>query len=368
MSGASSNAAARRRRAAPPVNVQRLRQQQQQQQQQQRLPQQTSNNSTFNVNNISLTGLPHDENGRMMHPINILKNLNERINVLESNPGSGTFSLENNEEFSKLTQDVTNKLNQEIKNMNDTTMASLQNCINNYSSIQENIETKIDSFQKQINSMQDKIEEIKELCSKIQTFSMETNMSFLIFKNQYDKINNKTIETNTENASFINFLQNLNTNNIEDTESLQLEINTDSNSVENIIVENLESLENFEYENEEQEIQDEQEENTNELNVEDVELNVEDCSEYVENIHITSTDTTNIFSEFADENIIEEEGSNLKKTNLREAFKYWYEDKYGIKEIPQGKELYDWFTIKYGKPLPGRGWLNIELVSTINMN
>ena len=29
-----------------------------------------------------------------------------------------------------------------------------------------------------------KFEEIKELCSKIQTFSMETNMSFLLFKNQ----------------------------------------------------------------------------------------------------------------------------------------------------------------------------------------
>ena len=178
MSGASSNVAARRRRAAPPVNVQRLRQQQQQQQQ--RLPQQSSNNSTFNLNNISLTGLPHDENGKMMHPINILKNLNERVNVLENNPGSGTFSLENNEDFSKLTENVNNKLNQEIKNINDTTMASLQNCINNYTLIQENIDTKISDFEKQINCMQDKIEEIKELCSKIQTFSMETN-EFLIF-------------------------------------------------------------------------------------------------------------------------------------------------------------------------------------------
>jgi len=84
------------------------------------LPQQTSNNSTFNVNNISLTGLPHDENGKMMHPINILKNLNERVNALENNPGSGTFSLENNEDFSRLTDSVNEKLNQEIKNINNT--------------------------------------------------------------------------------------------------------------------------------------------------------------------------------------------------------------------------------------------------------
>ena len=89
------------------------------------------------------------------------------------------------------------------------------------------------------------------------------------------------MKTNTENASFINFLQHLNTNNMEDTESLQLEINTDSNSVENIIVENLDS-ENFEYENEEEENQDqlqeeeEEQENRKKLIVEAVELNVEE--------------------------------------------------------------------------------------------
>ena len=230
MSGASSNAAARRRRAAPPVNVQRLRQQQQQKQQQQKVTQSNSINSSINLNNVSLNGLPQDENGAMMHPINILKNLNERVNVLENSPGSATFTLENNEEFSRLTDSVNQKLNEEIKNMKNSTMNSLQNSINNYSSLENNIENRVSMFEKQINCMQEKIEEIKELCSKIQTFSMETNMSFLIFKNQYDKIKNQNIENNNQNASFINFLHNLNANNIEETDSIQLEINTDCNS------------------------------------------------------------------------------------------------------------------------------------------
>ena len=272
MSGASSNAAARRRRAAPPVNVQRLRQQQQQQQQ--KLTQQNSNNSTFNSNNISLNGLPQDENGRMMHPINILKNLNDRINVLENNPGSGTFSLENNEDFSNLTNNVNQKINQEIKNMNNTIMNSLQTCITNYSSLQDNTENKISMFEKQINSMQEKIEEIKELCSKIQTFSMETNMSFLIFKNQYDK--NQNVENNTENASFINFIQNLNSNSVEDTESLQLEINTDCNSseIENIIVDNIENIPENNDEEEEQENEEQENEEQEQVN-----LNIENINE-----------------------------------------------------------------------------------------
>ena len=136
MSGASSNAAARRRRAAPPVNVQRLRQQKQQQQ---KVTQSNSINPSINLNNVSLNGLPQDENGAMMHPINILKNLNERVNILENSPGSATFTLENNEDFSRLTDNVNQKLNEEIKNMKNSTMNSLQSCINNYSSLQDNI-------------------------------------------------------------------------------------------------------------------------------------------------------------------------------------------------------------------------------------
>jgi hypothetical protein len=74
----------------------------------------------------------------------------------------------------------------------------------------------------------------------------------------------------------MNFLQNLNTNNIEETDSIQLEINTDCNSeVENIIVENLESLENFENSDNEEEENEENEENEDEK----IELNIENVEE-----------------------------------------------------------------------------------------
>ena len=94
---------------------------------------------------------------------------------------------------------------------------------------------------------------------------------------------------------------------------------------------------------------------------------VEDCPEVMESTDKYRQDK-DIFSEFDSENIIEEEGNNVTKTNLRETFKQFYEDKYDKNKIPQGKELYDWFDKKYGKCKPGKGWINIALTSTVNMN
>ena len=95
---------------------------------------------------------------------------------------------------------------------------------------------------------------------------------------------------------------------------------------------------------------------------------VEDCPEVMESTDKYRQDK-DIFSEFDSEYIVKEEGNNVTKTNLRETFKQFYEDKYDKNKIPQGKELYDWFDKKYGKKCkPGKGWIQYNLTSTLNMN
>ena len=94
---------------------------------------------------------------------------------------------------------------------------------------------------------------------------------------------------------------------------------------------------------------------------------VEDCYEVIHKTDEYRKDK-DVFNEFAGENIIDEENNNITKTNLRETFKNWYEDKYDKKNMPQGKELYSWMDNRYGKSKAVVGWSNIALVSNIFMN
>tara|TARA_B100000963_G_C22638067_1_gene678679 strand:- start:3671 stop:6487 length:2817 start_codon:yes stop_codon:yes gene_type:complete len=94
---------------------------------------------------------------------------------------------------------------------------------------------------------------------------------------------------------------------------------------------------------------------------------VNDCPEVLEKTDEYRKDK-DIFNEFRSENIVFQENSNVTKTNLRETFSTWYEDKYDRKSMPTGKELYAWFDKKYGKAKLGVGWKNIAIVTNTQMN
>lgn len=93
---------------------------------------------------------------------------------------------------------------------------------------------------------------------------------------------------------------------------------------------------------------------------------VQDCPEVLEKTEEYRKDK-DVFNEFDSENIVREEDSNVSKTNLRESFSTWYEDKYDRKNMPTGKELYHWFDRKYGKCKIGVGWKNIALITAQSM-
>ena len=182
MSSSSSNAAARRRRASSaPINTIKLKQQNAQNAQNVRISNNSQNVNIMNKNGLNMDGLPSDERGQPMHPINILKNMNERLTMVESNRSSNSNN-NNDNEIAKMRQVIQTELTN-IKQMNEKYS-------NEYKELKSSVEL-----------MQEKFEEIKELCSKIQTFSMETNVSFLLFKNQYDK------EKSEEKPNFMNILQ-----------------------------------------------------------------------------------------------------------------------------------------------------------------
>ena len=179
MSSSSSNASARRRRASNvPTNTIKLKQQNAQNV---RISNNSQNVNIMNKNGLNMDGLPSDERGQPMHPINILKNMNERLTMVESNRSSNSNN-NNDNEIAKMRQVIQTELTN-IKQMNEKYS-------NEYKELKSSVEL-----------MQEKFEEIKELCSKIQTFSMETNVSFLLFKNQYDK------EKSEEKPNFMNILQ-----------------------------------------------------------------------------------------------------------------------------------------------------------------
>ena len=94
---------------------------------------------------------------------------------------------------------------------------------------------------------------------------------------------------------------------------------------------------------------------------------VNDCPEVLEKTEEYRKDK-DVFNEFDSENIIREKDSNITKSNLRETFSTWYEDKYDRKNMPTGKELYQWFDNKYGKCKIGVGWKNVAIITSSQMN
>lgn len=183
MSGASSNAAARRRRAAPPANMNRMRQSQQVPSRVQ--PSVDVSNQSSNMlnasNTITTEGLP-TKNGKMLHPVEILKLFNERLNTLESNNNNVQASSSN------LDTRLINSLTTQMSDMKRRTQEQLGEISEVKRNVEMQLKDKLNEFEEKINTFNNQIEEMKELCSKIQTFSMETNVSFMLFKNEYDKM------------------------------------------------------------------------------------------------------------------------------------------------------------------------------------
>ena len=63
-------------------------------------------------------------------------------------------------------------------------------------------------------------------------------------------------------------------------------------------------------------------------------------------------------SEFVSEKIQENDGGRIKKTELYETFKQWYNEQYG-KNVPKGKDLYTFMDKRFGKY--SNSWRNVEI-------
>uniref|UniRef100_A0A6C0CP16 SF3 helicase domain-containing protein n=1 Tax=viral metagenome TaxID=1070528 RepID=A0A6C0CP16_9ZZZZ len=65
-------------------------------------------------------------------------------------------------------------------------------------------------------------------------------------------------------------------------------------------------------------------------------------------------------AEFAKEKIMRSEGDRIKKTELRNSFKEWYQASYG-RGVPNARELNEFMDKRYGKYRSG-GWQNVKLI------
>ena len=65
-------------------------------------------------------------------------------------------------------------------------------------------------------------------------------------------------------------------------------------------------------------------------------------------------------AEFAKEKIIRSEGDKIKKTELRNQFKEWYQASYG-RGVPNARELNEFMDKRYGKYRSG-GWQNVRII------
>jgi phage/plasmid-associated DNA primase len=63
-------------------------------------------------------------------------------------------------------------------------------------------------------------------------------------------------------------------------------------------------------------------------------------------------------AEFVTEKIISQPSGKIKKTELYETFKQWYNEQYG-KNVPKGKELYSFMDKRFGKY--STCWKNVEI-------
>jgi len=65
-------------------------------------------------------------------------------------------------------------------------------------------------------------------------------------------------------------------------------------------------------------------------------------------------------TEFVKENIKKTDGGKIKKGEVQEQFKQWYQLQYG-RGVPKGKELFDFMDKKFGKYKKG-GWHNVSII------
>lgn len=66
-------------------------------------------------------------------------------------------------------------------------------------------------------------------------------------------------------------------------------------------------------------------------------------------------------SQFVTENICVSEGDKIKKGELSEHYKQWYEQQFG-KRATNAKELYSYMDKRFGKFRPKKGWQNVKIV------
>ena len=66
-------------------------------------------------------------------------------------------------------------------------------------------------------------------------------------------------------------------------------------------------------------------------------------------------------SQFVNENISVSEGDKIKKGELSEHYKQWYEQQFG-KRANNAKELYSYMDKQFGKFRPKKGWQNVKII------
>jgi len=66
-------------------------------------------------------------------------------------------------------------------------------------------------------------------------------------------------------------------------------------------------------------------------------------------------------SAFVSEMVAKKEGSKIKKSDLFEQFKLWFQEQQGNRKIPKGVELYEYMDNKYGKAKRD-GWHGVEIL------
>jgi P4 family phage/plasmid primase-like protien len=85
---------------------------------------------------------------------------------------------------------------------------------------------------------------------------------------------------------------------------------------------------------------------------------VEDC-ECVLEASNNYRNNQDFISQFIKVRIEKFEGGKIKKTELYETFKQWYTEEYG-KNVPKGKELYEYMEKRYGKYI--KCWKNVRII------
>ena len=88
--------------------------------------------------------------------------------------------------------------------------------------------------------------------------------------------------------------------------------------------------------------------------------NVEDCDIVMASSNKYRQGQDHI-SAFVQEMVRKKEGKKIKKSELYEQFKLWFQEQQGSRKMPKGVELYEYMDKKFGK-LKITGWQNVEII------